>query len=138
MWVEGALDGEHLFVFFSGKLHTHAVYFFDANAVLACHSAAHGHAGFQNLSAKQLTAAQLVGVIRIEQNQRVQVAVARVEHVQAAQRVFGFHFGDGLQDVGQALARDGRVHAHVVGADAARRRKGVFAPAPEFQALGFV
>ena len=67
----------------------------------------------------------------------VQVAVARVEHVGAAQAVFLFHLLDGQQDVGQAFARDGGVHAHVVGADAPAGGKGVLAPAPEAQALGF-
>ena len=49
--------------------------------------AAHRHAGFQNLGTEKLAAAQLVSVVGIEQNQWVQVAVARMEHVGAAQLV---------------------------------------------------
>jgi hypothetical protein len=77
--------------FSSAELHAHAVELFDAHAVLAGHGAAHGHAGFQDVGAKQLAAVQLVRVVRIEQDQRVQVAVARVEHVGAAQLVLLLH-----------------------------------------------
>ena len=56
--------------------------------MLAGDGAAHGHAGFQDLGAKQLAAVQLVGVIGVKQNQRVQVAVAGVKHVGAAQPYF--------------------------------------------------
>jgi hypothetical protein len=38
-----------------------------------------------------VTAPKMVGIIRIEQNQRVQLAIAGVEHLQAAQRVLLFH-----------------------------------------------
>ena len=106
--------------------------------MLARHRAAHGHAGFQNVCAKLFAAVHLVGVVCIKQNQRVQVAVACMEHVQAAQLVFLFHLLNGLQDVGQTLARDGAVHAHVVGADAARGGERVFAAAPKLHALRFV
>src|SRR5256885_4143109 len=45
--------------------------------MLARDRAAHGHAGLQDVGAEQLAAVQLVGVVGIEQDQRVQVAVAR-------------------------------------------------------------
>jgi hypothetical protein len=45
-------------------------------------------AGLQDVGAEQLAAVQLVGVVGVEQDQRVQVAVAGVEHVGAAQRYF--------------------------------------------------
>ena len=80
----------------------------------------------------------MVGVVRIKQNEWVQVAVTCVEHVQAAQLVFLFHLLNGFQDVGQALAWDGAVHAHVVGADAARGGERIFATTPKLQALGFI
>jgi N-ethylmaleimide reductase len=50
---------------------------------------------FQDVGAKQLTAAQLIGVVGVEQDQRVQIAVAGMEHVGAAQLVFLFHLADG-------------------------------------------
>ena len=105
--------------------------------MLAGHGAAHGHAGLQNVGTKQLAAVQLIGVARVKQNQRMQIAVARMKHIAAAQLVFLFHLGNCQQDVGQALARDGAVHAHVVRADAPRRGEGILASAPKAHALGF-
>jgi hypothetical protein len=59
-----------------------------------------------------------------------------VEDVGAAQAMALVHLGDGDQHVGEALPRNRRVHAHVVGADPAARRERVLAPAPELQPLG--
>jgi hypothetical protein len=59
--------------------------------VLAGHRAAHGHAGLQDVGAEELAAVQLVRVVGIEQDQRVQVAVAGVEDVAAAQLVLLLH-----------------------------------------------
>ena len=67
----------------------------------------------------------------------MQVAVARMEDVRTAQAIGLFHAGDARQDFGQALARNGAVHAVVVGRDAARRGKGVLAARPELHALRF-
>ena len=106
--------------------------------MLARHRAAHGDAGFHDVGTEQLGAVQLVRVVRIEQDQRVQVAVTRVKHVAAAEAILVLHLANRQQDVGQALARDGAVHAHVVRADAPAGRKGILAPAPEAQALGLV
>ena len=117
--VKGVFDAEHLCVFVGGKLHAHAVEFFDAHAVFAGDRAAHGHAGFEDVGTKEFAAAHLLGVAGVKQNEGVQVAVSGVKDVGAAQLVFGLHFGNGQQHVGQAFAWDGAVHAHVVGADAA-------------------
>ena len=86
------LEPEHLCVFFGGELHAHAAEFLDAHAVLARHRAAHRHAGFQNVGAKQFGPVQLLRVIRIEQDQRMQVAIARMKNVAAAQAVLALHF----------------------------------------------
>jgi hypothetical protein len=56
--------------------------------VFAGHRAAHGDAGFQDVGAEQFAAVQLVGVVGVEQDQRVQVAVAGMEDVAAAQPYF--------------------------------------------------
>ena len=136
MRVKGTLNGEHLRVFGGAELHAHRVEFFHAHAVLAGDGAAHGDAGLQNVGAKQLAAAQLVGVVGVKQNQRVQIAIARVKHIGTAQLVFLFHLRNRQQDVGQALARNGAVHAHVVRADAATGGECVFAATPKAQALG--
>jgi hypothetical protein len=68
----------------------------------------------------------------------VQVAVAGVKDVGAAQAILGFHAGDRAQHLGQALARNRAVHAQVVGRDAADGREGRLAPGPEAQAFGLV
>jgi hypothetical protein len=56
--------------------------------VLAGDGAAHRDAGFQDFGAKQFAAAQLVSIVGVKQNQRVQVAIAGMEYVGAAQLVF--------------------------------------------------
>mmetsp|Transcript_29715 Transcript_29715/g.46395 ORF Transcript_29715/g.46395 Transcript_29715/m.46395 type:complete len:222 (+) Transcript_29715:279-944(+) len=136
--VEGGLELQHLRALLGAELHAHGVQLLDTHAVLARHGAAEGHAALQDLGTEQLAALQLVGVVGIEQDQRVQIAVARVEDIGAAQAVLLLHLLDVEQDGGQVLARDGGVHAHVVGADAAARREGVLAAAPELQPLGLV
>ena len=83
MRVKCAFDGKHLLVFLRAELHTHAVKLFYAHAVLTGYGAAHGNAGLQNVGAKQLASAQLIGVIGIKQNQRVQIAVTRVKDIGA-------------------------------------------------------
>ncbi len=134
--IEGAAEGEKLLALFRAELHAHGVDLLEAHAVLASDRAAHGHAGLQNLGAKFFGAVQLAGLVGIEQDERVQIAVARMEHVHAAQPVLGLHALNGFEHVGHALARNGAVHAVIVGRDAAGGGKGVFAPAPEAQTLG--
>ena len=68
----------------------------------------------------------------------MQIAVAGMEHIGAAQRIFCFHGGDEPQHLAQALARDGAVHAVVIRRNASDRRKRRLAPGPEFQALRLV
>ena len=55
--------------------------------MLAGHRAAERDAQLEDVGAEQLGAVQLVGVVGVEQDQRVQVAVAGMEHVDAAQPV---------------------------------------------------
>jgi hypothetical protein len=126
------LSAEHLLALLGAELHAHRVELLDAHAVLAGDGAAHRDAGLQDVGAEQLAAVQLVGVVGVEQDQRVQVAVAGVEDVAAAQAVLLLHRGDREQHVGQALARDGRVHAHVVGADAPAAGKAFLRPLQNF------
>ncbi len=104
--------------------------------MLAGDGAAHFHALLQDFAGELFGAAQLVRVVGVEKDQRVQVAVTRVKHVGAAQRVFPFHLADEEQDFPEAAARDGAVHAVVVGRDAAHRRKRRLAPGPELLPLG--
>ena len=105
--------------------------------MLAGDGAADFDAQGQDVGAECLGTVKFARLIGIEQNQGMQIAVAGVEHVGAAQAVLHFHRLDADQDLGQLLARDGAVHAVVVGRDAARRREGVLAAGPELHALRF-
>ena len=68
----------------------------------------------------------------------MQVAVAGMEYVGAAQAVLRLHLRDEVQNLAEALARNGAVHAVVVWRDAADRRKRGLAAGPEAQPLGLV
>ena len=69
------------------ELDAHRRQLLDADAVLAGDGAAHRDAELEDLGAERLGAMQLVAVVGVEQDQRMQVAVAGVEDVDAAQRV---------------------------------------------------
>ncbi|VVN55404.1 hypothetical protein PS684_02105 [Pseudomonas fluorescens] len=72
------------------------------------------HTQFEDLAAQGFGAVQFAGLIGVEQNQRVHIAVAGMEHVGHAQTVFFAKSGDALQNPGQFAARDGAVHAVIV------------------------
>ena len=73
--------------------------------MLAGDRAAHGHAGLEDLGPEGLGAMQLVGIVGVEEDERMQVAVAGVEDVEAAQAMLDGHLLDGDQHLGQAAAR---------------------------------
>jgi hypothetical protein len=73
--------------------------------------------------------------VGVEQDQRMQVAVAGVEDVGHRKAELGAHLADALQHMRQGAARDGAVHAVVVGGEAAHSREGGLASGPEFEAL---
>ncbi len=68
----------------------------------------------------------------------MQVAVAGMEDVAHRQAVFRGQRLDAAQHLGQGAARDGAVHAVVVGRQPPHRGKGILAPGPEFLPLGLV
>ena len=76
--------------------------------------------------------ARLVGVV---EDQRMQIAVAGVEDVGDAQAVLLRQLAHAGQHLRQFLARDGAVHAVIVGRDAADRRERRLAAGPEGQPL---
>ena len=99
--------------------------------------AAHAHAGLQDVGAEELAAAPLLRITGIVEDQRMQVAVPRVKHIDAAEPILMFHGLNRAQHLSQALPGYRRVHAHVVRTDPAGGRERIFAPAPESQALRF-
>ena len=76
-----------------GELHRHQVALLDADAVLAGQAAADLDAQLQDVGAEVLRLVEAVGIVGVEHDQRMQVAVAGVEDV-----------GD-LQAVGVATSR---------------------------------
>ena len=76
----------------------------------------------------------MLGVVK---DQRVEVAVAGMEDIGDAQAVLFGELAHSREYVAQLLARDGAVHAEVVGSDCADCWEGVLAAGPELQSLGF-
>jgi len=113
--VEGSLDGVELAQFLGRELDAHLIDLLDAHAMLAGDGAADLDAQFQQASAQFLGALQFAGLVGVEQDQRMQVAVAGMEDIGHAQSVFLGQLGGAPQHLGQGAARDGAVHAVVVG-----------------------
>ena len=82
------------------ELCAHLVDLLAANAVLAGDAATDLDAKFEDLAADGLGAFQLAGYVGIEEDQRVHVAVAGVEHVGHAQAVLFGQLGDAAQYAG--------------------------------------
>ncbi len=70
--IEGALHAHLLVEVDLGELHVHQVALLDADAVLAGQHAADPHAEPQDVGAEFLGAAQLVGIVGVEQDQRME------------------------------------------------------------------
>ena len=121
-----------------GELAAHLPDLFDADAVFAGDGAADLDAEFEDAAAEVLGLFQFARHVGVEQDERMQIAVAGMEHVGDAQAAFGTHLGDARQHMRQLLARDRAVHAVVVGREPAHRRKGGLAPGPEPEALRLV
>ena len=83
-------------------------------------------------SLRPLELARHVGVV---EDQRVQIAVAGMKHVGDAQPILFRQLAHAGEHARQLLARDGAVHAVIVGRDAADRREGRLAAGPERQPL---
>ena len=79
--IERGLDGMELGQFRAAELHAHLVDLLDADAVLAGDGAADFHAQLQDAAAEFLGALQFAWLVGVEQDQRMQVAVAGMEHV---------------------------------------------------------
>ncbi|CAI8810606.1 hypothetical protein EMIT0373P_20256 [Pseudomonas chlororaphis] len=136
--IEGRLDRVEQGQLVAVELGAHLVDFLPADPVFAGDAAADRDAQLEDLAAQGFGAVQFAGLVGVEQDQRVHVAVAGMEHVGHPQLVFGGQRGDGLEHPRQCAARDGAVHAVVVRRQPAHRREGVLAPGPETHPLGFV
>ena len=73
----GEIDGvEHFW---------HQITFLDADAMFACQHAADCNTQAQNIRAKRFGAGKFAGIVRIVENERVQIAVPRVEDIRDVQ-----------------------------------------------------
>ena len=109
-----------------------------ADAVLAGDRAAGVDAGLEDLAREQLGALGLAVDAPVVEDERVQVAVARVEDVADAEPVLLRERVDPAQHLRQLRARHDAVLHVVVGADAAHRGEGRLASAPDGRAVGGV
>ncbi|MNF32012.1 hypothetical protein D3C84_127870 [compost metagenome] len=112
--VEGCLDCMEHSQLVAVELGAHLVDLLAAHAVLAGDTAADLHAQFENLAAQGFGTLQLTGLVGIEQDQRVHVAIAGMEHVGHAQAVFGGQRADGLEHPRQRAAGNRAVHAVII------------------------
>src|SRR5574341_1057451 len=105
MLVESALDAMEGFELGGLELHAHRVDLFNTDAVLAGDRAAYLKAQLEDLGAEGFRALELARLVRVVKDERMQVAVPRVEHVGAAQAVLGFELRDLAEHLAEALAR---------------------------------
>ena len=115
----------------------HQIALFDADAMLAGQDAAEFDAYAQDVGAERFRPLHLARLVGIVEDQRMQIAVAGVKHVGDGKIVFFREIADPRQGFRQRAARDGAVHAEIVGRNPSHRRKCGLAPGPEQVALTF-
>ena len=116
----------------------HQVALLDPDPVLAGQHAADRDAEPQDVGAERLGPLDLAGLVGVVEDERVQIAVAGMEHIGDAQPVLRRQVADPRQHLGQAAARDRAVHAVIIGRNPPDRRKRRLAAGPEGDPLGFV
>src|SRR5439155_16945874 len=136
--IEGRLDREEALELAGTELDAHPGQLFDTDAVLAGDRASNFDAKLEDRRAECLGARDLAFRVRVVEDERMQVAVAGVEHVGAAQSELHRQLFDSCQYRRQRLARNRPVHAVVIRRDAANRRKRGLASRPEKEPLRLV
>src|SRR5262249_42575819 len=106
-----------------------------SDPVLARHAAAAGDALLEDLVAGLEHALDLGSVALVEEQDRVNVAVARVKYIDDPHAVFLADLGDASQHVRQLRARDDAVLGAVTWAEPANRAEGLLAAFPQQQPL---
>src|SRR5690606_27853179 len=81
VWVKGTLEGAEEIQLGAGELHAHLIDLLYAHAMLAGNGPAHLYTELQDGSAEFLGALDLVGLVRIEHDERVQIAVAGMKDI---------------------------------------------------------
>src|SRR5205823_6257573 len=88
-----------------------------AHTVLAGDRPADVDAELEHFGAEGLRLLGIAGTVRVVENQRMQIAVARMENVHARQTELGGELADALQNWSERPSRDRAVHAVVGGRD---------------------
>src|SRR5947209_287470 len=133
--IEGAFQALLLVQVDFTEHRVHEIALFDADAVLAGEHAADLDAKPQDRRAEGFGPLEFAWAVGVIEDERVQVAVARVEDIGAAQAVFLLHGFHAVQDRADLFARDCAVHAVIVGRNAADGGKSRLAAGPEQEAL---
>ena len=118
-----------------GELDAHFPELLHAHAVLARDRPADFDAELEDFRAERLRLLGVAGTVRVVEDQRMQVAVACVEHVHARQPELDRQFGDSLQDRRQCPTRNRTVDTVVGRRDAPGGSERRLAPRPEALAL---
>ena len=129
--IEGTAQAMELLELGSGKLDAHPIQLLHAHAVLAGNRTADRHAEFEYPLAESLGRLELAGLVGIVEDQGVQVAVAGMKDVADSQSVLRRQGIDAFEYGAELVARDGAIHAVIVGRDASGRRERGLAPGPE-------
>src|SRR6476661_7377094 len=138
MLVERTLDAEEPFEDDRWELRAHAAELLDADTMLAGDRPADVDAQLQDAITELDRAVLVAGLVRVEQDQRMQVAVAGVEDVRARQAELTRPVLDLPQHARQRCPRNRAVDAVVIRRNAANGRKGRLATRPVQQTLGLV
>ena len=113
--IEGAFQALLVFHIVFCKHFAHQIAFFDTNPVFAGQHAANLDTQPENIGTEFFSIIQFTGHVRIKQYQRMQIAVAGVEDIGNPEAVFFRQFLHAGQHIGQLPARDGAVHAKIIG-----------------------
>src|SRR6202041_989063 len=108
----------------------------DPDPVLAGQYTANLNTKLENVTAELLGALDFARLVRVVEDQRVQIAIAGMEHIGDPQPMPFRERRNLAQHLGETAARDRAVHAVVIRRDAPDRGKRRLAPGPEQQALG--
>src|SRR5690625_2892480 len=131
MLIKGLLDGKKQIPLGFFKLYAHLIDFFYPDAMLTRNSPAKRNRQLQYFPAKLLGPETLLLTAAIIQDERVQIAIPGMKHIEAAQPVFILHRSDGIEHLTQALARNRAIHAQIIRGNAPCRRKRRLAPGPK-------
>src|SRR4051812_18767256 len=101
--------------------------------MFACHAAAAVEAFGKDLAAGRQHALDLIGVPFVKQQNWMQVAVARMEHVDNSNVVFRAYRADALQNVWQLGSRYDTILRAVARAQSADRAERLLAGLPQLQ-----